>query len=1307
MFGNERTAIIVAGMHRSGTSATTRIINLLGAAIAEDLIPAGIGNERGHWESRAVQNLNDEMLTAIGSDVYSPVNFSLASLDERLKEQWLGRMRNILAEEYASTSLFVLKDPRITLFLPLWLEALHQLAIAPRFVLPFRHPNVVADSLEVRERRLQSGNVLPQAQGKAVWLRYVLASEKFTRGQRRTFVAFDALLADWRREFARIGTQLQIDWPNWKTVESEIDDFLETKSQKTGLGNREYETADICRDVMSCLENAIDDPDSVNEAFDSVAKKVELAEEMLGAYVVSRERVINDLRTRAESVARHHDHERADMHAKFAVEIETRDSRLAEAIAHARQLAQSIENSEHAQKQRMASELVRESEQAEIHARTASEIAARDAQLGDMTIRIRHLEETAARLEREHRNASDYANSLLEDRDRAIAYANTLQESRDEAIEYALSLEQAKNHAQRAELLARDAMPIFFTIASRNYLAYALTLMQSVAEKYPDAPRYLILADRADGDPTLVDAPFTTISVDALALPNFEAFAFRYTIMEFNTAIKPYAFAHLRARHPNAGIVYLDPDILVVDTFVEVEAALAEGALAVLTPHLVKPVNDDHHPGERDILVSGTYNCGFVAIGPHPDADRLIQWWAERLEFGAFSDVAAGLFTDQKWVDLVPGLFPDVCILRDEGYNLAYWNLSQRPVSQHAGRWYAGKRPLAFVHFSGVDLQRPSQFSKHQNRHSQATIGKLRPLYKRYLELLAENGHAEHRLKPYAFGAFADGEPISDPVRAVYRRYFDKGAEKPQSRPFSMDRRLFDYPCDELPERADAPISRVMYAAWAMREDLRRAFDLNEPEGRLGFVRWFVRTAGAEMHVPERHIAAVHRTLSAEYRVEHVQDPGFSFLRSAGSACLDLIAWSCRYRFALRIYAIIPERSRNRIRHRLESLAFREQPLSDVPSSPSVDAFGVNLVGYAHGEFGVAEILRRHAQTLHSGQVPFVVHNFDTGVAARQNDRSMQAFVEDTCTYSVNLFCINADQMSVARKQLGDTFFADRYNIGLWFWELEKFPTEWFGAIDLVDEIWVASAFVHDAIAACTEKPVHIVPVALNVNLPEGISRSDFGLADDAFVCLVSFDFNSFVVRKNAEAAIAAFRRAFDESRRDVRLVIKTTNGDRFNDALGKLIDFASADDRIEVRDGFLDRQDMWALQACSDCYVSLHRSEGLGLGMAECMLLGKPVVATAYSGNLAFMDAENSCLVGYSLVPVAEGEYPAWQGQHWAQPNIDEAAAHLRKLADDPDFARALGEKAKASVELSLSAPASLSAMQARLKEIHALQRG
>ena len=1383
--GAERTAIIVAGMHRSGTSATTRIVNLLGAELAHDLIPAAVGNERGHWESRAVQALHNSLLAQLGSGLYSPVNFPVSWFGSAEARQWIVRIGELIASEYPAANLFVLKDPRIALFLPLWTAALRELAIVPRFVLPFRQPAAVAASLERRQRKLDSGDALPQAQGIAVWLRYVLAAEKFTRGERRGFVAFDALLRDWRTEFARLGRQLGLEWPDWQRAAAQIDGFLVTASDSRPDDILANETGATCRGVYAGLMQAVQAPQSVFPAFDAASQALAAAEELLGPSIVAREQAFDTLRRRADAAALQYDSERAGMHRQFAAEIDLRDKRIAEAGAHAAALQEIVATREHERSVALdyASSLEQERDKSLAYARSleqerdksveyaksleqernksvdyaksleqerdaafgyarsleqdrdraaenaaqqerereaeqarfSAEIELRDTRLAEAAAVALRREETVALLQREHGNASDYALSLARDRDRAVEYARLLKDSRDDALKYAQALEQARDEAtrqRRSALLARHGAPVFFTIASRNYLAYAITLMQSVAAQYPDAPRYLILADREEGDAALTAAPFTTIAAEALALPDFAAFAFRYTIMEFNTAIKPYAFAHLRQRHPEAGIIYLDPDILVVEPLAEVEAAFAGGALAVLTPHLVDPVDDGLQPGEREILLSGTYNCGFVAIGAHDQADRLIAWWAQRLEFGAVSDIAAGLFTDQKWMDLVPGLFPDVHILRNKGYNLAYWNLSQRPVSRRGPHWYAGTQRLAFVHFSGVDLERPAQFSKHQNRHTRASIGKLKPLYADYLGRLAANGHAEHRSKPYAYGCFADGEPICAPVRAVYRRYFDKGMAQPQRDPFSMDRQLYDLPCDELPVRADAPLTRLMYAVWTMRADLQQAFDLGQAQGRRGFIRWFARAAQAEMGIPERHLQAARHTLATR-AAEYARDSAAEHWRRAAgpaglaaSVCLDFINWSCRFRPVLRFYALIPQRTRNRLRRSLERTAGR--PAAIIAAMPgSSNRTGINLVGYAHGEFGVAEVLRRYAHALQGGGVPFVVRNFATGVASRQGDRSMQRFLSQDCRYDVNLFCINADQMPVAREQLGDAVFAGRYNIGCWFWELEKFPAQWHGAIDIVDEVWVSSPFVRDAIAACTDKPVHIVPVALEVNLPAPASRSEFGLAEGVFLCLFSFDFNSFVVRKNPEGVIEAFRRAFADGRRDVRLLIKTTNGTRFPEALRALTALAAADGRIEVRDGFLDRRSMWALQASCDCYVSLHRSEGLGLGMAECMLLGKPVVATAYSGNLAFMDADNSCLVGYSLIPVREGEYPAWQDQHWAEPDLDQAAAYLRRLADDPLYARQVGENAKASVSQRLSAAASLAAVTARLADIRSPQSG
>lgn len=854
---------------------------------------------------------------------------------------------------------------------------------------------------------------------------------------------------------------------------------------------------------------------------------------------------------------------------------------------------------------------------------------------------------------------------------------------------------------------------IFFTIVSRNYLAYALTLMQSLAAHHPDSRRYVALADRADGDPDLENPLFELVRIDELDLPDFDAFVFRYDILELNTAIKPYVFRYLRARHPGEAVVYLDADIVVIAPLQAATALLADGALAVLTPHLNAPTTDDRHPGELAILRSGTYNLGFVAIGAHEHAAQLVDWWADKLEFGCIADPAAGLFTDQKWMDLVPGLFPDVRILRDDGYNLAYWNLAQRQVGRDGERWKANASDLVFVHFSGIDVDRPPLFSRHQDRYRRSNLGALEPLYADYLERLAANDHARHRAKPYAFGAFPDGEPVTRPLRAVYRQYFDKGCAEAELRPWQMRRERYDLPCDEFASRADAPITRLMLAAWRLRPDLHAAFDLGEREGREGFIRWYLRSAAREFGIPARHIEPVRAAFSRSDTAApqwdatgRVQVGGaWPRLSAAGLALID---WSCRQRWALALYRRVPARWRHRLRRGLERAAF-VPAAPDAPSAPQPVAAprardGLNLVGYARGEFGVAEILRNFAGVLRHAGLPFGVRNVEIGVASRQNDRRLDADFDDTLPQDVTLFCINADQMPVVHEHLGASAFAGRYAIGCWFWELERFPPRWHGAFALVDEIWVLSDFVRDAIAACTDKPVRVMPLALQLPTQRpALPRQALGLPDDAFVVLASFDFNSWMTRKNPQAAIAAFRAAFPPERRDVRLLLKTINGQRLPAALRALREAAAGDDRIEVRDGFLDRDGMWALQAACDAYLSLHRSEGFGLGLAECMALGRPVVATAYSGNLQFMDATNSGLVPYRLVPVAEGDYPDWRGQQWAEPDVDAAAALLHRLADDPAEAHRLGLAARDSLQRRFSADASAAAIRTRLQQIRA----
>jgi glycosyltransferase involved in cell wall biosynthesis len=362
---------------------------------------------------------------------------------------------------------------------------------------------------------------------------------------------------------------------------------------------------------------------------------------------------------------------------------------------------------------------------------------------------------------------------------------------------------------------------------------------------------------------------------------------------------------------------------------------------------------------------------------------------------------------------------------------------------------------------------------------------------------------------------------------------------------------------------------------------------------------------------------------------------------------------------------------------------------------------GANLLGYARGEFGLGESLRAYAHSLEHAQYPFTIFNFDVGTASSQRDHSMDVHIADTLRYAANIFFINADQMPIACKVLGKQTFAGHYNIGLWLWELKIFPRDWRCAFELVDEVWAPTTFVRDAIGAATGKPVLRMPLAVEPQAPVGMDRACFGLPQDEFVFLFSFDFNGFASRKNPEAVIAAFRLAFGGGAHKVRLLLKSSSGQRFHERLEALQHDIADDPRIELRDGFLSREEMSGLQNAADCFVSLHRAEGFGLGLAECMYFGKPVIATGYSGNMDFMDHANSLPVDYRMIPLRDGDYPYWQGQHWADPDVAHAARLMRQVYEHRDLARRIGGNAATSIRRSHSHASCAAAITQRLQDI------
>lgn len=436
-----------------------------------------------------------------------------------------------------------------------------------------------------------------------------------------------------------------------------------------------------------------------------------------------------------------------------------------------------------------------------------------------------------------------------------------------------------------------------------------------------------------------------------------------------------------------------------------------------------------------------------------------------------------------------------------------------------------------------------------------------------------------------------------------------------------------------------------------------------------------------------------------------------------GLGLLAFSAWVRKQAFLRAIYRHMPQRWRDSVssilaaRARFHTRFPRTQAwdaaLPFVMHSPASTGktesseISVNILGYMRGQFGLAESARLYARALIDAGAQVRLYDIDLNLPHGWEDRSLEAWIGEDMPHGISIIFVNPDYLQLALDKIGRARLKGHYLIACWFWELEHVPGTWLPVIDQVDEIMVASEFIERAFRRVTDKPILRVPQPLGEIKDSGLQRADFGLEDGKFMFLVTFDFNSWVARKNPYAALDAFRLAFPPEREDVRLLIKSSNGFRHPEKFRELLNIAAADARILVRDQVMDRSHLSALQRCADAYVSLHRAEGLGLGLAECMAMGKPVIATAWSGNMDFMDENNSCLVGYRMVPVNEGEYPDSKGAFWAEADTEGAASYMRRLVDEPGFASAIGERAVRSIGRSNS---SIRAGELLSRRLHAL---
>ena len=373
-------------------------------------------------------------------------------------------------------------------------------------------------------------------------------------------------------------------------------------------------------------------------------------------------------------------------------------------------------------------------------------------------------------------------------------------------------------------------------------------------------------------------------------------------------------------------------------------------------------------------------------------------------------------------------------------------------------------------------------------------------------------------------------------------------------------------------------------------------------------------------------------------------------------------------------------------------------PLVDPIPLVSLDLNGVDVVGFFTAEHGVGEAARVLVSTMKSVDVAVSTINYtDT-----QSRMGHEYSTDDVSRYKVALVSMNAEQLTHSPHRLGGNFYTNRYVIGQWFWELEQAPQWYTPAWPMVNEMWAPTRFIEQMLRNSAPSNVKISYVPLPVTRPAidaSISRAHFGV-DDRFMFLFAFDFMSVMKRKNPVGLIEAFIQAFPVGS-GVQLVIKAINGDKRPEERAQLMAAAAQHSDITVMDTYLTRIETSSLMNLADCYVSLHRSEGLGLTLSEAMSHGKPVIATNYSGNIDFMDETNSYLVSWDRASVGENAEGYAADATWAEPNIDEASQLMRFVFENQAEALQKGQKAQADILNHFSEASSGAIMKNRLSEI------
>jgi glycosyltransferase involved in cell wall biosynthesis len=797
----------------------------------------------------------------------------------------------------------------------------------------------------------------------------------------------------------------------------------------------------------------------------------------------------------------------------------------------------------------------------------------------------------------------------------------------------------------------------FCTIAHAATLPHARVLSETLANHHPGCRLTVLVA----GPEALLnrDEPFDVMHLDRLGVSKWERLLEECSSADLQEFLKPHLLRRLIADGADSA-VYLQ---VAVDVHAPLDPVLRELGRrgAVVVPRVLRELpTDGRRPNRRDLLQAGRFGASLVAVDRRAMAVDLLDWWADRLAGAA--EQLSGTTGDEtwpsrelsRWLDFAPSVFGEISVLADLGSAVSYWNLHERRLYRDHGEVVVEGRPLRFFHFEGFDPTRPFLLNAQMDRLRTSENPSLARLCESYSARLERAGWHDYQRRREVGRRLPNGLTFDDRLSHLLATACAGGD---MSDVFSEEGaeafiRWLEGPA---PHGSDFGISRYLYRVYEERPDLRPAYpDIDGTDGEE-FAAWAWVFGRAEMDIPERFLPP----------------------RPAG------------VRAASRMREAVSARTR-----------------APLPRGPKPD-LSVRVTGMLTGTLGLGEAARGYVRAIQGADVPVSTSSVDLHKLepdASPHDGYAQVEYADLAGLEragFDLVCINADELLGLERAPRAGLFGGRPTIGVWAWETDHIPERWNPAFELLDEIWVYSNYVARNLGKSAPIPVYRIPPAVLPPDP-GEVKLDLGVPS-GFQFLFMFDFFSTIQRKNPVGLIEAFRQAFEPGE-GPQLVVKTLNGIHRRDALEEVLWAARSRPDVHVLDRSLTARERDALVTGCDCYVSLHRSEGFGLPLAECMALGKPVIGTAFSGTTDFMTDENSYLVPYEMTNVgADCEiYPA-EGT-WAEPDVREAARLMRRVLERRDEARAKGERAHLDVARLYSPEAVGELIRSRLESLREL---